>query len=91
MQGCCAEPDRNKRPSLPTILLPNVQSWDDKIDKLHAQVKYQQDSKSCCMLTFTETRLEPSIPDCAVGPDSFSIYWHMGTKDSDKSGGRPNG
>ena len=42
---------------LPSVLLANVQSLDNKLDKLKASISYQQDIKNCNILCFSESWL----------------------------------
>ena len=44
-------------PPLPSILLANVQSLDNKVDKIRARVAFQRDIRDCNILCFTETWL----------------------------------
>lgn len=73
---------RNNKPLLPTILFVNVQSVDNKLDELRAWIKHQKDIRNCCVLAFTETMLEPSIPDCAIMVDGFTVHRGDRTKES---------
>ena len=58
-----------------SILLVNVQALDNKLDNLHASISFQQDIRNCNVLWFTETWLNPGIPDSAIQPgDSFSVF-----------------
>jgi hypothetical protein len=45
-----------------------VQSLDNKLDELHARIEFQRDIANCCVLAFTETWLDPMVPDSAVTP-----------------------
>ncbi|KAI3376990.1 hypothetical protein L3Q82_000040 [Scortum barcoo] len=64
---------RENRPPLPSILLANVQSLDNKLDELRSRMAFQRDIKNCNVLVFTETWLDPSIPDSAIVPEGLSI------------------
>ena len=75
------------KPALPTILLANVQSIDNKMDELNARIKFQRDIRNCCVLAFVETWLVPEISDTAVTPSGFSIYRQDRTADSGKHRG----
>ena len=70
-------------PPLPSILLANVQSLDNKMDELHARTNFQREIMNCCVLTFTETWLDPMVPE----PAGFSIYQQDRTSESGKSRG----
>ena len=41
--------------ALPTVILDNVQSFNNKVDELFARVKYLSDYRDSCILCFTET------------------------------------
>ncbi len=43
------------RPPLPTILLANVQSLDNKLCELRARFSYQRETRDCCIICLTET------------------------------------
>ncbi len=67
---------RNKAhsPPLPSILLANVQSLENKMDDLRARTSFQRDIRDCNILCLSETWLTPSVPDTAVTPsDNFSV------------------
>ncbi len=53
-------------PPLPSILLRNVQSWENKMDDLKARISFQWDIRDCNVLCLTETWLTTSVPDTAV-------------------------
>ncbi|XP_071243339.1 LON peptidase N-terminal domain and RING finger protein 2-like isoform X3 [Salvelinus alpinus] len=44
-------------PPLPSVLLANVQSLENKLDDLRLRLSYQRDIKNCNILRFTETWL----------------------------------
>ncbi|KAI3362874.1 hypothetical protein L3Q82_001923 [Scortum barcoo] len=78
---------RENRPPLPSILLANVQSLDNKLDELRSRMAFQRDIKNCNVLVFTETWLDPSIPDSAIVPEGLSIHRQDRTINSGKSKG----
>ncbi len=43
------------QPPLPTILLANVQSLDNKFCELRARISYQRETRDCCVICLTET------------------------------------
>jgi hypothetical protein len=55
-------------PPLPSILLANVQSLENKMDDIRARIAFQRDNRDCNILCFTESWLSPSIPDHSVTP-----------------------
>ena len=69
----CRSRTRYCNPPLPRIWLANVQSLENKMDELHARFNFQREIANCCVLAFTETWLDPTVPDSAVSPSGFSI------------------
>ncbi len=66
--------ERAHSPPLPSILLANVQSLENKMDDLWARISFQRDIRDCSILCLTETWLTPTVPDTAVTPsDNFSV------------------
>ena len=43
---------------LPSVLLADVQSLENKLDELCSRLSYQQDMKNCIILCFTESWLK---------------------------------
>ena len=79
---------RAHRPPLPSILLVNVQSLENKLDNLRARIKYQRDIRDCNIICLTETWLTPTLPDHAIQPaEFFSVHRMYRTKESGKSRG----
>lgn len=79
---------RAHRTPLPSILLANVQSLENKLDDLRARIKFQRDIRDCNLLCFTETWLNPAVPDHAIQPaEFFSVHRMDRTRDSGKSRG----
>ncbi|KAK3513310.1 hypothetical protein QTP70_010000 [Hemibagrus guttatus] len=73
---------------LPSILLANVQSLENKLDDLRARVKFRRDIRDCNLLCFTETWLNPVVSDHAIQPAEFFSVHRMGrTLESGKSRG----
>ncbi len=65
---------RAHSPPLPSILLANVQSLENKMDDLRARISFQRDIRDCNIICLTETWLTPSVPDTAVMPsDNFYV------------------
>lgn len=57
-------------PPLPSILLANVQSLENKLDDIRARTTFQWYIRDCNIICFTET---PLVPDYAITPvGSFS-------------------
>ncbi len=79
---------RAHSPPLPSILLANVQSLDNKMDDLRARISFQRDIRDCNIICLTETWLTPSVPDTAVTPsDNFSVLRMDRTAEAGKSKG----
>ncbi len=73
---------------LPSILLANVQSLENKMDDLRARIRFQRDIRDCNIICLTETWLTPSVPDSAVTPsDNFSVLQMDRTAEAGKSKG----
>ncbi len=65
---------RAHSPPLPSFLLANVQSLENKMDDLRARISFQRDIRDCNIICLSETWLTPSVPDTAVTPsDNFSV------------------
>ena len=78
---------RENRPPLPSILLANVQSIENKLDQLRSRIAFQRDIKNCNVFILTETWLNPAIPDSAIVPEGFTIFRQDQTVNSGKSKG----
>ncbi len=79
---------RAHSPPLPSILLANVQSLDNKMDNLRARISFQRDIRDCNIICLTETWLTPSVPDNAVTPsDNFSVLRMDRTAEAGKTKG----
>jgi hypothetical protein len=64
---------RVHHPPLPSILLANVQSLDNKVDELRVRVSFQRDIRDFNILCFTETWLSRDILSELVQPVGFSV------------------
>ncbi len=60
------------RPPLPTILLANVQSLDNKLCELRARISHQWETRDCCIIS--ETWLSVKITDSAIELSRFSVH-----------------
>ncbi len=79
---------RAHSPPLPSILLANVQSLENKMDDLRARISFQRDIRECNILCLTETWLTPMVPDTAVTPsDNFSVLRMDRTAEAGKTKG----
>ncbi len=66
---------------LPTILLANVQSLDNKLCELRARISYQRETRDCCVICLTETWMSAMVPDSAIELTGFSVYRSDRTKE----------
>lgn len=73
------------RPPLPSVILVNVHSLDDKVDELRGRVTFQSGTKSCNIIVLTETWLGRSTADSATVPEGLSIHRQDPTIVSSKS------
>ena len=64
---------REHRTALPSALLANVRSLDNKVDELHSRVSYQRDLKSCSITRLTETWLDDDAVHVVLS--GFSMQW----------------
>ncbi len=62
------------RHPLPTILLANVQSLDNKLCELRARISYQRETRDCCVICLTETWMSAMVPDSAIELTGFSVH-----------------
>ncbi len=69
------------RPPLPTILLANVQSLDNKLCELRARISYQRETRDCCVICLTETWMSAMVPDSAIELTGFSVHRSDRTKE----------
>ncbi len=69
------------RPPLPTIFLANVQSLDNKLCELQARISYQRETRDCCVICLTETRMSAMVPDSAIELTGFSVHRSDRTKE----------
>ncbi len=60
------------KPAIPTIVLANVRSLDNKLDYIQLLRSAQRTVRDCCVLVFTETWLNNSVPDCAIQLDQLT-------------------
>ncbi|KAK0147812.1 hypothetical protein N1851_012502 [Merluccius polli] len=61
------------KPALPSIVLANVRSLDNKLDELQLLRSSQRTVRECCVFVFTETWLN-NIPDSAIQLDRLTCY-----------------
>ncbi len=79
---------RAHSPPLPSILLANVQSLENKMDDLRARISFQRDIRDCNILCLTETWLTSTVPVTAVTPSyNFSVLRMDRTAEAGKTKG----
>ena len=78
-----------QRPPLQSILLANVQSLDNMVDKIRAWVAFQRDIRDCNILCFMETWLSQDMLSESVRPPGFSM--HRADREKHLSGKRKGG
>ncbi len=61
------------RPPLPTILLANVQSLDNKLCELRARISYQRETRDFSVICLTETWMSAMVPDSAIELTGYSV------------------
>ena len=74
---------------LPSILLANVQSLDNKVDKIRASVAFQRNTQDCNILRFTETWLTRDMLSELVQPADF--FTHRADRNKHLSGKKRSG
>lgn len=62
------------RPAIPSILLANVRSLDNKMDYIRLLRSANRTVSNCCVFIFTETWLNDNIPDSAVQLEQLACY-----------------
>uniref|UniRef100_A0A674ELB5 Transposase Tc1-like domain-containing protein n=1 Tax=Salmo trutta TaxID=8032 RepID=A0A674ELB5_SALTR len=80
---------RAHRAPLPSILLTNVQSLDNKVDEIRARVAFQRDIRDCNVLCFTETWLTRDTLSESVQPPGF--FTHRSDRNKHLSGKKGGG
>ncbi len=71
---------RAHSPPLPSILLTNVQSLENKMDDLRARISFQRDIRDCNIFCLTETWLTTSVPDTAVNARLITFLFYGWTE-----------
>ncbi len=62
------------KPAIPTIVLANVRSLDNKLDYIRLLRSTHRTVRDCCVFVFTETWLNNSVPDCAIQLEQLTCY-----------------
>ena len=69
---------------LPSLILGNVRSIQDKMEELCANVKYANEFRSASLMCFTDTWLSENVADSHVNIEGFSIFRADRTNDCGK-------
>ena len=72
------------KPYLPSLILGNVRSLQNKMEELCANAKYANEFCSASLMCFTETWLSENVADSHVNIEGFSIFCADRTNDSGK-------
>ncbi len=62
------------RPALPTLMLSNVCSLENKLDLIQLSRSTQHEARDCCVFVFTETWLNDNIPDSTIQLNRLTCY-----------------
>ncbi len=62
------------RTALPTLVLSNVRSLENKLDLIQLSRSTQHEARDCCVFVFTETWLNDNIPDSAIQLHGLNCY-----------------
>lgn len=93
LKAWLADTRRHQKPSLPSVIIGNVNSLPNKIDEL-AALENQQIYRECSLFILMETWLTDSIPNTQVDLRGFTVVRvDMDTKACGKSkggGGTPH-
>lgn len=65
---------RRNRSQLPSLLLANVQSLENKLCELRAWISFQREMRDCCVICLTETWLSDKVPDSTIQLLGFSVH-----------------
>ena len=78
---------RRFKPRLPTVILGNVQSLNNKMDEMRANVASIEDVRTCSLLCFTDTWIGESVSESNVCIEGFTSFRGDRTKESGKGTG----
>ncbi|XP_053702104.1 uncharacterized protein LOC128747907 [Synchiropus splendidus] len=62
------------RSPLPSVLLSNVRSRENKLDYLKLDLNTRRETRNCCVLILTETWLNSSVPDTAISLEGLTAF-----------------
>lgn len=72
-QAACKDKARKYKPYVPSLIMGNVRSLDNKMDELTALVRRENIFRECSLMCFTETWLHDGIPDSSIDINGFSV------------------
>lgn len=78
---------RGTKPALPSMIIGNVRSLANKIDELETLTRYMHEYRETCLMGFSETWLNDSIPDSALHIPYFELVRGDRTRESGKTRG----
>ena len=64
---------RHTKPPLPSIILTNLRSINNKLDEIQAYTRYCSVFREASLLCFTESWLHSSVPDSACEIEGFTL------------------
>ncbi len=62
------------RPALPTLMLSNLRSLENKLDLIQLSQSTQHEARDCCVFVFSEIWLNGNIPDSAIQLHGLTYY-----------------
>ena len=62
------------KPAVPTIILANVRSLDNKLDYIRLWRAFLRSVRDCCVSIFTETWLNHNITDAAIQLEGLTLH-----------------
>lgn len=62
------------RPAIPSLIVANVHSLDNKSDYIQLLRSTQREVRDCCVFIFTESWLNDNIPDSAIQLTALTCY-----------------
>jgi len=62
------------KPAIPTIILANIRSLDNKMDYIQLLRNTQKNVRDCCVFVFTETWLNNNVLDHTIQLEWLTCY-----------------
>ena len=72
---------------MPSLIIENCQSIDNKCDELHARTQLISEYRNSCAICYIETWLKPETPDSEIEPLGFKVFRGDRTPESGKTKG----